>query len=63
MPPYSSFRGEEQGKLSDIEQQQLFGDHKYSNTLPKKRGDTKPTGKSYNLDKVWSGAPDVRFGK
>ena len=26
-------------------------------------GCTKPTGTSYNFDKVWSGAPNGRFGK
>ena len=54
---------EEQDKSSDIEQQPPFGGRKYSNTLPHKEGlgDTKPTGTSYNLGKVWSGAPDVRF--
>ena len=31
--------------------------------LPQKRGYTKPMGTSYNLEKVRSGAPDVRFGK
>ena len=48
---------QEQGKSSDIEQQQPFRDCRYGNTLPQKKGDTKPTGTSYNLDKVWSGAP------
>ena len=43
----------EQDKSSDIEQQPPFGDRKFSNTLPQKRGeDTKPTGTSYDLDKV-----------
>ena len=42
----------EQDKSSDIEQQLPFGDRKYSNTLPQKKGNTKPTGTSYNLDKV-----------
>ena len=42
----------EQDKWSDIEQQLPFGDCKYSNTLLRKRGDTKPTGTSYHLDKV-----------
>ena len=43
---------EVQDKSSDIEQQPLFGDRKYSNTLPQKRWNIKPTGTSYNLDKV-----------
>ena len=30
---------QEQDKSSDIEQQPPFGDRKYSNTLPQKRGD------------------------
>ena len=29
----------------------------------KREGDTKPMGTSYNFDKVWSSAYDVRFGK
>ena len=43
---------EEQDKPSDIEQQPPFGDRKLSNTQPHKRGVTKPTGTSYNFDKV-----------
>ena len=44
---------EEKDKSSDIEQQPSFGDRKYSNTLPQMRdGNTKPAGRSYNLDKV-----------
>ena len=55
---------EEQDKSSDIEQQPTFGDRKISNIQPQNRGGgTKPTGTSYNFDKVWSGAPDGRFGK
>ena len=35
-----------------------------SNTQPQNKGGfTKSTGTSYNFDKVWSGAPDGRFGK
>ena len=41
----------EQDKSSDIEQQPPFGDRKYSNALPQKRGDTKPTRTSHNLTK------------
>ena len=55
--------GQEKDKSFDSEQQQPFGDRKYSNTLPQKRGDTKTTGTSYNSDKEWSGAPDFHFGK
>ena len=45
----------EQDKSSDMEQQPPFGNRKYSNTLPQKRGgDTKSTGTSYNLGKVWT---------
>ena len=56
---------EEQDEYSDIEQQPPFGDRKISNIQPQKKGGgcTKPTGTSYNFDKVWSGAPDGRFGK
>ena len=55
---------EEQDEYSDIEQQPPFGDRKISNIQPQNRGGgTKPTGTSYNFDKVWSGAPDGRFGK
>ena len=45
---------EEQDKSSDIEQQPPFGDRKISNIQPQKRGGgvTKPTGTSYNFDKV-----------
>ena len=44
---------QEQDKSSDIKQQPPFGDRKYSNTLAQRRGGgTKPTGTSYNLDKV-----------
>ena len=46
--------------ITDIGQQPPYDDRKYSNTLPQKRGDTKLTGKSYNLDQVRSGSPDVR---
>ena len=53
----------EQDLSSDSEQQPPFGGRKYGNALPQRRGITEPTGTSYNLDKVWSGAPDVRFGK
>ena len=65
IPRYFSFALKEQDKSSDIEQQPPFGDCKYSNALlPKRVGeDTKPTGTSYNLHKVWCDAPDVRFGK
>ena len=42
----------DQDTTSDIEQQPPFGDRKYSKTLPQKRGDTKPTRTSYNLEKV-----------
>ena len=56
---------EEKDKSSDIEQQPPFGDRKISNIQPQNRGggSTKPSGTSYNIDKVWSGAPDGRFGK
>ena len=45
---------EEQDKLSDIEQQPPFGDRKISNIQPQNRGGgvAKPTGTSYNFDKV-----------
>ena len=52
----------EQDKSSDIEQQPPFGDRNISNIQPQNRRG-KPTGTSYNFDKVWSGAPDGRFGK
>ena len=40
----------EQNKLSDIEQQPPFGDHKKTiHCLPRGLGATKPTGTSYNL--------------
>ena len=55
-----------QDKSSDIEQKPPFGDCKISNIQPQNKGGgavTKPTGTSYNFDKVWSGAPDGRFGK
>ena len=42
----------EQDKSSDIEQQPPFGDHKISNIQPQNRGGSKPTGTSYNFDKV-----------
>ena len=44
----------EQDKPSDIEQQPPFGDRKISNIQPQNRGGrvTKPTGTSYNFDKV-----------
>ena len=55
---------QEQDKSSDIEQQPPFGDRKISNIQPQNRGGgSKPTGTSNNFDKVWSGAPDDRFGK
>ena len=55
---------EEQDKSSDIEQQPPFGDRKISNIQPENRGGvTKPTGTSYNFDKVLRGASDGRFGK
>ena len=56
----------EQDKSSYIEQQPPIGDRKYSNTLPKKRGkisNRQEHHKNYNLDKVRSGVPDVRFVK
>ena len=45
---------QEQDKSSDIEQQPPFGDRKISNIQPQNRGGgvTKPTGTSYNFDKV-----------
>ena len=53
---------QEQDKSSDIEQQPPFGDRKISNIQPKiGGGGTKPTGTSYNFDKVRSGAPDGRL--
>ena len=55
---------QEQDKSSDIEQQPPFGDRKKKAIFRLKIGGvTKPTGTSYNFDKVWSGAPDGRFGK
>ena len=49
----------EQDKSSDIEQQPPFGDRKISNIQPQNTGGAaKPTGTSYNFDKMWSGAPD-----
>ena len=55
--------GHEQDKSSGIEQQPTFGDRKYCNTLQGGGGGTKPTGTSYNFDKVWSSVSDVCFGK
>ena len=55
----SSFPLHVQDKSSDIEQQPPFGDRKisiYSLKIRGGRGVTKPTGTSYNFDKVWSGA-------
>ena len=50
-----------QDKSSDIEQQPPFGDCTMSNIQPQNRGGgSKPTGTSYNFDKVRSGAPDGR---
>ena len=48
------FRYVEQDKSSDIEQQPPFGDRKISNIQPQNRGGgvKKPTGTSYNFDKV-----------
>ena len=43
---------QEQDKSSDIEQQPPFGDRKISNIQPQNRGGSKPTGTSYNFDKV-----------
>ena len=44
---------QEQDKSSDIEQQPPFGDRKISNIQPQNRGGgSKPTGTSYNVDKV-----------
>ena len=43
---------QEQDKSSDIEQQPPFGDRKISNIQPINRGGSKPTGTSYNFDKV-----------
>ena len=45
---------QEQDKSSDIEQQPSIGDRKISNIQPQNRGrgSTKPTGTSYNFDKV-----------
>ena len=57
---------QKQDKSSDIEQQPPFGDRKISNIQPQigvRGGVTKPTGTSCNFEKVWSGAPDGRFGK
>ena len=43
----------EQDKSSDIEQQPPFGDRKISNIQPQNMGGgSKPTGTSYNFDKV-----------
>ena len=50
---YFWFHWEEQDKSSDIEQQPPFGDRKISSIQPQNRGGvTKPTGTSYNFDKV-----------
>ena len=45
---------QEQDKSSDIEQQPPFGDRKISNIQLQNRGGggSKPTGTSYNFDKV-----------
>ena len=52
----------EQDKSSDIEQQPPFGDRKKKEAICSLKigGVTKPTGTSYNFDKVWSGAPDQK---
>ena len=57
-------------KSSDIEQHPQIGEPQIKQyivcTQPQNKWDggaTKPTGTSYNFDKVWSGAPDDRFGK
>ena len=51
--PNSYRKLEEQDKSSDIEQQPPFGDRKISNIQPQNRGGgSKPTGTSYNFDKV-----------
>ena len=59
------FELQEQDKSSDIEQQPPFGDPQIKQYTAAKEGGggTKPTGTSYNFDKVWSGASDGRFGK
>ena len=58
------FEFQKQDKSSNIKEEPPFGDRIYSDTLPQKmKRDTNPTGNSYNLDKVWSGSPDVPFGK
>ena len=51
---YMYIKVQEQDKSSDIEQQPPFGDRKISNIQPQNRGGgvTKPTGISYNFDKV-----------
>ena len=59
----SRWKIQEQDKSSDIEQQPSFVDRKISNIQPPNRGDYKTSTASYNFDKVWSGAPDGRFGK
>ena len=44
---------QEQDKSSGIEQQPPLGDRKISNIQPQNRGGgSKPTGSSYNFDKV-----------
>ena len=45
----------EQDKSPDIEQQLPFGDRKAIHSLKIGGGVTKPTGTSYNFDKVWIG--------
>ena len=56
--PHGPLVFQEQDKSSDVEKPLHFGDRKYSNTLPQMRGRglvgwfTKPTGTSYNFDKV-----------
>ena len=52
---YNSYSDlQKQDKSSDIEQQPPFGDRKISNIQPQNSGGggTKPTGTSYNFDKV-----------
>ena len=54
----------EQDQSSAIEQHQPLATANIAiHCLKLKRVDTKPMGTSYNLDEVWSGAPDVRCGK
>ena len=57
-PPYKCDIGiEEQDKSSDIEQQLPFGDRKYSNTLPQKRGEGLQRQKGRDLTQSYDKSP------